>query len=165
MNCCSCGAMLSDNAAFCTKCGAKQEKAIEAPIINEPVVTQPTASAMEPDTPYPHPAYQPQPAPVEVTHTCNHRSPATVIPLAYKPLSAWGYVGYQILFSIPLVGLVCLIIFSCGASSNKSLTNFARSYWCWLLVLFVILLFVCIVCLILGISFSSLVYGASTQMY
>ena len=49
----------------------------------------------------------------------------------YKPVSAWGYFGYNLLFSIPVAGLVLLIIFS---FSNKNINrrNFARSYFCGL---------------------------------
>lgn len=48
-------------------------------------------------------------------------------------LSAWAYVGYGLLFLIPVVGLVCLIAFSCE-SGNLCRRSFARSYWCWTLI-------------------------------
>ena len=51
------------------------------------------------------------------------------IPSEYKPISMWGYFGYEILFSLPVVGFICLIIMS-FAPSNKNLKNFARSYFC-----------------------------------
>ena len=51
------------------------------------------------------------------------------IPSEYKPISMWGYFGYEILFSLPIVGFICLIIMS-FAPSNKNLKNFARSYFC-----------------------------------
>ena len=46
----------------------------------------------------------------------------------YKPIRAIGYVGYMWLFAIPIVGLICLIVFAC---SNKNINrrNFARSYF------------------------------------
>ena len=55
------------------------------------------------------------------------------IPQNYRPISAWGYVGYQILFSIPLIGFILLIVFSFD-SSNINRRNFARSYFCILLL-------------------------------
>lgn len=60
----------------------------------------------------------------------------------YKPISMWGYFGYELLFSIPIVGFILLIVFSVGGSSNKNLRNFARSYFCYfiLVVILVILL-------------------------
>ncbi len=63
-------------------------------------------------------------------------------PEEYRPISMWGYFGYQILFGIPVVGLICLIIFSITAK-NQNLKNFARSYFCVLIlviILFVIML-------------------------
>ena len=46
----------------------------------------------------------------------------------YAPLSPWAYWGLTILFSIPVVGLVFLIIFSINGK-NINRRNFARSYW------------------------------------
>lgn len=51
------------------------------------------------------------------------------IPSEYKPISMWGYFGYEILFSIPVIGFICLIIMS-FAAGNKNVKNFARSYFC-----------------------------------
>ena len=55
------------------------------------------------------------------------------IPSQYKPLGPWGYVGYSLLFSIPLVGLIFLLIFTFN-KSNINRRNYARSYWCALLL-------------------------------
>ena len=63
------------------------------------------------------------------------------IPSNYKPLSAWAYFGYQLLFAIPFVGFILLIVFSFN-NDNINRRNFARSYFCvYLLVaiIFVIL--------------------------
>ncbi len=63
-------------------------------------------------------------------------------PLDYRPrqkrkfIKPWGYVGYFLLFSIPLVGLICAIVFAC-TGSNRNRRNFARG---WLLTLLVFLL-------------------------
>lgn len=53
------------------------------------------------------------------------------IPEEYRPISMWGYFGYQILFAIPCVGLIMLLVFSFGGTKNK---NFARSYFCMLII-------------------------------
>ena len=65
------------------------------------------------------------------------------IPIEYKPISAWGYFGYQLLFAVPLVGLILLIVFSLGGTRNINLRNFARSYFCIYLLglIFIIILF------------------------
>ena len=78
---------------------------------------------------------------------------ANNIPEEYKPISMWGYFGYQILFAIPLVGLICLIIFACGGTRNINLRNFARSYFCTL-ILFIIII---VILSILGVSYASLI--------
>lgn len=51
----------------------------------------------------------------------------------YEPISAWGYLGYQILFAIPVIGWLFLIIFACNGS-NLNRRAFARSYFCVLLI-------------------------------
>lgn len=51
----------------------------------------------------------------------------------FRPLSPWAYFGYGVLFSIPLVGLIVLIVLSFN-SENINRRSFARSYWCVYLV-------------------------------
>ena len=34
------------------------------------------------------------------------------IPDEYKPISMWGYFGYEILFSIPIIGFIFILVFS-----------------------------------------------------
>lgn len=65
------------------------------------------------------------------------------VPANLRPISAWGYVGYQLLFSIPLVGFILLIVFSFD-DSNINRRNFARSY-------FVIILIGIILAVLMGI--------------
>ncbi|MDD7210156.1 MAG: zinc-ribbon domain-containing protein [Lachnospiraceae bacterium] len=71
------------------------------------------------------------------------------IPDEYTPISMWGYFGYELLFSIPLVGFILLLVFSFGGTKNKNLKNFARSYFCLTIVILILVL-------ILGISGLSL---------
>lgn len=61
------------------------------------------------------------------------------IPDEWKPISMWGYFGYEILFSIPLIGLILLIVFSVGGTKNRNLRNFARSYFCFLIVAIIVI--------------------------
>ena len=51
----------------------------------------------------------------------------------FRPISAWGYVGYTILFCIPLLGFILLIVFSLSGK-NINRRNYARSYFCMLLI-------------------------------
>ena len=62
------------------------------------------------------------------------------IPEKYKPISMWGYFGYEILFSIPLIGFICLLVFAFGGANNINLRNFARSYFCYFILWLVITL-------------------------
>ena len=66
----------------------------------------------------------------------------------YAPLSPWAYFGLQILFSIPVIGFIFLIVFSIS-SGNINRRNFARSYWC---VLVVVLIIVGVVLLISAVT-------------
>ena len=58
-------------------------------------------------------------------------------PERFRPLSPWAYFGYTILFSIPVVGLICLIVFSLS-DTNINRRNFARSYFCALVLLLIV---------------------------
>ena len=60
------------------------------------------------------------------------------IPEEYKPITMWGYFGYEILFSIPCVGLILLLVFAFGGTKNVNLRNFARSYFCFVILLVVL---------------------------
>ncbi|MDE7454588.1 MAG: ABC transporter permease [Clostridia bacterium] len=60
------------------------------------------------------------------------------LPDKYRPLGAWGYFGYTLLFSIPVVGFICLIIFACSGS-NINRRSFARSYFCGLILVAIVI--------------------------
>lgn len=63
----------------------------------------------------------------------------TNIPNEYKPISAWGYFGYNILFSIPIIGFIFLIAFSFD-SSNINRRNYARSFFIIYLLIAIVFL-------------------------
>ena len=65
-------------------------------------------------------------------------------PEEFRPITAWGYVGYTLLFIVPVIGLACLLVFT-FSSKNIPRRCYARSYWCWLLscvMIIVLFLFV-----------------------
>ncbi len=62
------------------------------------------------------------------------------IPEEYKPISMWGYFGYEILFSLPIIGIILLIVFSLGGTKNVNLKNFARSYFCIIIIISIVLI-------------------------
>ena len=78
-----------------------------------------------------------------------------MLPPQYRPLSAWAYFGLTVLFSIPVVGLVFLIIFSFN-SDNINRRSFARSYWCMLLLSVVLFLIVFVIAMVAGVSLDAL---------
>lgn len=58
----------------------------------------------------------------------------------YNPISMWGYFVYSLVFAIPLIGLILTLIFAFGGTSNINLRNFARSQFCYIIVLFIFIL-------------------------
>lgn len=69
------------------------------------------------------------------------------IPQYYRPLSPWAYFGYNILFTIPLIGLIFLIIYAFD-NSNINRKNYARSFF---IVWLIVIILVCVV-LALGVG-------------
>ncbi|MBO4413429.1 MAG: hypothetical protein IKX86_03375 [Clostridia bacterium] len=66
-----------------------------------------------------------------------------------QPISAWGYFGYMLLFSIPLLGFILLIVFSVS-DDNINRRNFARSYWCSLVIALIIIGLILVIALVSG---------------
>ena len=69
------------------------------------------------------------------------------IPSEYRPISTWGYIGYSILFCIPIVGIILTIVWAIGAK-NFNLRNFARSR----LIIIIISIAILVVGIVLGIT-------------
>ena len=64
----------------------------------------------------------------------------------YAPLSPWAYFGLGLLYSVPIVGLVFMIIFSIKRT-NINRRNYTLSYW----IVYVLALAVAIVLAALGV--------------
>lgn len=75
------------------------------------------------------------------------------LPPEYKPISMWGYFGYQLLFSIPCVGIIVLVIFAFGGSKNQNVRNFARSYFCYMILMVLLVAIIVITGLLERISY------------
>lgn len=137
MNCTNCGSEIKEGAKFCTVCGAVIAEA-ETPVTE--------ASVDEASVVVAEPVYQAPNKPAKQENK---------IPEKYSPLSPWAYFGLQILFAVPIVGFVFLIVFSIN-KSNINRRNFARSYWCKLIIAAIAIGVVLVVALIMGISLSSI---------
>ena len=59
------------------------------------------------------------------------------LPKSYRPISGWGYFWRTVLYAIPVLGWLILLINAIG-SKNRNGRNFARSYFCALLVAIII---------------------------
>lgn len=116
MYCQNCGTKLEEGVKFCPNCGANKEKDTDE-VVNTNNQYQSYNNGM-------------------------YHDPKTNkdIPIEYKPLGAWAYFGWGLLFAIPIVGFIILIVFACGATNNINLRNYARSYFCYLLIALIILL-------------------------
>lgn len=133
MICPNCGSNTDNNARFCVNCGFALSG------------EQPFSQAQS----APQPQIQPPPQPQTVTQIITQ---TPTIPPEYRPIGAWGYFGWQILFCIPVVGIILLIVFSLGGTSNINLKNFARSHFCALALVLIVIA----VLLLSGVGIASL---------
>ena len=61
------------------------------------------------------------------------------LPYKYRPMGAWSYFGYQILFAIPVIGFIALLVCALS-SSNINRRSFARSYFCVTIIIIIVAL-------------------------
>ena len=66
-------------------------------------------------------------------------------------ITPWGYIGYTLLFSIPLIGLICVLVFS-FSSGYPCRRNYARSF----LIMIIITVVIVIIGLALGVDYISI---------
>ena len=62
------------------------------------------------------------------------------LPERFRPLGAWAYFGWTILFSLPIAGLIIAIVFAVKKDGNVNLRNFARSMFCVYVIIGILLL-------------------------
>lgn len=55
------------------------------------------------------------------------------LPKSYRPISGWGYFWRAVLYAIPVIGWIFLLVNALG-SKNRNGRNFARAYFCALLI-------------------------------
>lgn len=145
MKCTNCGTEIANDSTFCPECGTGVTVAQTATA---------TAQAAEAQAP----VYEAPVAPAAPVYQESYTRTAPVykelteeqLPDKFKPMGAWGYFGHSLLFSIPLVGLILLIVFAAGGTKNINKRNYARSYFCGLLIAAVIAIVAVVLFLIFG---------------
>ncbi len=73
------------------------------------------------------------------------------IPAEYEPVSMWGYFGYELLFGIPFIGFIILLVFAFGGTSNRNLKNFARSKFCYVIIVTIVFVILAIIAASMGL--------------
>ena len=51
-----------------------------------------------------------------------------------EPISTGSYIGIFFLLMLPIVNLICLIIWACGGCAKRNKTNLARALLVWMLI-------------------------------
>ena len=138
MNCPYCGAPVVQGQTSCGSCGR--------------VLPQQAAPAQA-QTYYAAPQTAPIP---NQTYNAMPMQNAGYTSEQYKPLSPWAYIGYSILFSLPIVGFILMIVFSVDSTGNINRRNFARSYLILIAIGIVISIIITILALVLGVAFSDI---------
>lgn len=177
--CPSCGANVPDDTRFCTECGAKMEAAA-APAVQPdfgfPMPEAPSVSETPFDTPAPEkpeaPAQQSAPAYTAPAAAAPvYTQPAPAAPAAdpdkpgkkskYAPMTAWGMAIEWILMSIPVVGFILMILWSCGLCRKIARRNLARAY---LIILIIGIVLVIVAALLARFAFADVLTNIVEQL-
>lgn len=105
--CPKCNAVNNDVNVFCETCG--------------------NALPVENAAPQQAPVYEAPVQPVNPVYAMPPQFNEDMLPEEYKPVSVGKYIGYSILFSIPVVGFIMLLVTAFSGGTNKSLKNYARA--------------------------------------
>ena len=149
MKCTQCGAQIQEGAAFCTSCGAKYTPAPPPP---PPKQTPPPAA----------PAYQPPPQPRQPVQAAPQQTLEQAVKgTKYEPITTGGFVGIMLLLCIPVLGLILLIVWTCGGCRKISKRSFARAS---LLLAVIAIVIGIVVGLVFGSVFQSLIEDAGLDL-
>lgn len=74
-----------------------------------------------------------------------HNMTEEQLPAKYKPIGAWAYFGWSLLFSIPVAGLIIALVFAVGNTENINLRNFARSMFCYFAVVAILIFLILLI--------------------
>ncbi len=120
--CTNCGATIDEGKKFCPACGSAVGAAAPAPPVTPAPapVAAPVATAAPPQqvaSPFPPPPPKGSP---------------------YAVIGTLGYVGTFLVLSIPIVGLILMIVWATGGAKNQNRRNLARAMLVFLIISLVI---------------------------
>lgn len=149
--CDKCSVANNDTAVFCTGCGAllpnNSSADLEFPADSEnPIASEASAQQnseyAQPNAVYPQqntayaqpqsPFVQPigsQPAMPQMPYGQPYGyAPINenMLPEDYKPVTVLQYIGYTILFGLPIIGIIMLFVTAFGSDKSISLRNYAK---------------------------------------
>jgi len=153
MSCKTCGTLLNEGTKFCVACGTRVEDEFPQPqpeqIQENFPNTKPAMSEPESKPVQTYPRSAPYPAPTTYTGS-NYGAPAQEAPpknSKYAPMSTLAYVGWTILMSLPVAGLIVTIILAVS-EDNINRRNYARSKLVFMAISFVFAIIIAIIILI-----------------
>jgi len=158
MNCPKCNAPVGENEKFCSNCGAL----IEAPAAEEIAAAQPAPAPEAQPAPAAPAAPVAPAAPEQPAYQQPYQEPYFAPNLTqdytepYKPMSPWAYIGYTILFSIPIIGFILLLVFGFDKTYINR-RNFARSFLIMIIIGVVLSILAIVAMVVLGFSLSDAV--------
>lgn len=152
MNCPFCQSPVEDSAVFCPECG-KRIAPPEEPVCPPPgpegapvPPPPPPVSEEAPVTPPPFGGEAPIPPPPPAKEEKSEAEPAK----PEKGLSTGAYMALELLFALPVVGIIFLFIWSAGHPKNDALRRFSASVLIWRLIFWAVLLILGILFLLLA---------------
>ena len=78
-----------------------------------------------------------------------------------RMITPWGYIGYSLLFAIPIVGLICAIVFA-FSSTYPCRKNYARSF---LIVIIITIVVSVVLSLVAGDWYRNILYNYANYRY
>lgn len=116
--CSKCGTQIADGVKFCTSCGTQ---VVATPKTQQPPTPPPPPVA--PQQPYQQPYQQP-----------SYGQPYQQAVYTEEPISTGSYMLMFLLLMIPIVNVLCLIIWACGGSNKRNKVNLSRAMLFWILI-------------------------------
>lgn len=147
MFCKKCGSENPDGAKFCRKCGSSLAAGESSGTQGQQNYggnsgTQGQQNYGENSRNQSQQTYsgnQGQQTPPPYTQPYPYKMTIDDLPQEYRPIGMWGYFGYSLLFNIPFAGWIIALVFAFGVTSNVNLKNYARGYFCGLIVVLALL--------------------------